>query len=286
MPKIAIVTDSTISMSPSEAEKLGVYVAPLSIIVNGTEYRDYVELSNTDLYRYLAEKADIKTSQPNLGMLHELMEKLKAEKFDEIIIFSLSKNLSGTYQSFVLSSLQSDMKNVTVVDSGTISGPLRYVVLRAAELAAEGKSKQEILNFADRVFHDTVTFIVPHNLDQLKRSGRVSSSAAALSALLKIRIALWIDNRAISIEKFDTARTEGKLFSLIIKKMIDRNVTAETHKIFIPHCDGVEEALRFITQLEKEIPGIQTEIIELPSAVATHVGLKAFGAQTTLLGLS
>lgn len=282
MSKICIVTDSAVSMSPSIAKEHNIVLAPLSITVNGKEYKDYVELEPAQLYQFLREKADIKTSQPNLGMLQEIMSELKAAEYDDILVFPLSRHLSGTYQAFVLSALHNEMSNVTIVDTGTLVGPQRYVALKAAEMVSEGKTKQEILTFADKIFNDTVSFVVPDNLDQLKRSGRISSAAATLSSLLKLKVSLILENRGIAIGKFETARTDGKLFSGITDKMKELGCHADTHKVYIPHADGLPEAQKFANHLTSVFPGIEVEYLELPAAVVTHAGLKTFAVQLVL----
>jgi DegV family protein with EDD domain len=282
MSKICIVTDSAISMGPEEAKEFGVVVAPLSVMVDGREYKDYVELSIPKLYQFLREKADIKTSQPNLGLLHDLMSELKAADYDDIIIFPLSRHLSGTYQAFVLSALQNEMTNVTIVDTGTLVGPQRYVSLKAAEMARMGKSKQEILTFAEKIFNDTVSFVIPETLDQLKRSGRISSAAATLSALLKLKVSLILENRGTSIGKFETARTDGKLYLAITDKMSQLGFNAKSYKVFVPHADGLAQAEKFVEHMAKVFPGVEYEYIELPSAVAAHAGLKTYAVQLVL----
>lgn len=282
MSKICIITDSAISMDPTEAKALGVIVAPLSVMVNGREYKDYIELDTRQLHQFLREKADIKTSQPNLGLLQEIMGELKSANYDDVIVFPLSRHLSGTYQAFVLSTLQNEMTNVTIVDTGTLVGPQRYVALKAAEMAAQGKSKQQILTFAERVFNDTVSFIVPETLDQLKRSGRISSAAATLSAILKLKVSLILENRGTTIGKFETARTDGKLYSAITDKMKAIGFNPKSHMVFVPHADGLEQAEKFVVHLQREFPGVEVEYLELPAAVSAHAGLKTYAVQIVL----
>ena len=284
MSKIRIVTDSAISMDPIEGERLGIVVAPLSVSVNGKEYKDYIELTPKVLHQALRDKAELKTSQPNLGMLQEIMEELKKEELDEIIVFPLSRHLSGTYQAFVLSALQNEMSNVTIVDTGSLVGPQRYVVLKAAEMVKQGKSKEDILAFSSKVFNHTVSFVVPQNLDQLKRSGRISSAAATLSNLLKLKVGLILENRGTAIEKFETARTDGKLFAAIAKKMEEVGFNPDTYKIFIPHSDGLEEAKKFVEFITKLYPDVEIEYLELPAVVAAHAGLKTFAIQIVYKG--
>ena len=84
------------------------------------------------------------------------------------------------------------------------------------------------------------------------------------------------------IEKFDTARTEAKLFSAVLDDFVKRGVSAKTHKVYFPECDASGRVESFKKALEDVIPGCETESIILPAGIAAHVGLNAFGIQAVL----
>lgn len=282
MSKICIVTDSSVSLFPEEAKKLGIEIAPLSIMVDGKEFKDFLDIRPKEIIEALSAKKDLKTAQPNLGFLDEMMARLKNENFDHIIVFSIASYLSGTYQAFRLAATNHDIENITVVDSRSAAAALRHVVIKARTMADNGASVETILTYADRVFKDCKTFILPDNIDQLVRGGRVKGPVAALINLLKVKLGLYIDYNVSTIEKFDTARTEVKLFTNVIEDLVKRGVNAKTHKVYFPECDATERVNSFIKVLNEVIPGCETESIILPAGIAAHVGLNAFGIQAVL----
>jgi len=283
MKKILIVTDSTICMDINEAKEMGIIIAPLSVILEGKEYQDQVELSSADLVNKLKEKAAPKTSQPNLGLLDEMMKKFKEEDYDHIIVFALSSNLSGTYQAFRLAAAQNDLRNIDIVDTLTLAGPQRAVVLKAAEMAKGGASKEDILNMAQKAFKNTVSYLYPETLEQLKRGGRVSPAAAALSSLLKIKALLILENGATTIEKMGTARTETKIFEMLLESLEQHQVSAKTHKLYLLSCEAMDTIDRFKEAATKKFGDIHYEVYELPAVLAAHAGLGTIAVQAALL---
>jgi len=282
MSKICIVTDSSVSLFPEEAKRLGIEIAPLSVMVDGVEYKDFLDIGPNEIINALNAKKDLKTSQPNLGFLDEMMERLKKENYDHIIVFSIASYLSGTYQAFRLAATNHDVENITFVDSKSAAASIRHVAIKAREMVDRGESVEAILAYADKVFRDCKTFILPDNIDQLVRGGRVKGPVAALINLLKVKLGLYIDFNVTTIEKFDTARTEAKLFSAGIEDLVKRGVSAKTHKFYFPGCDAEGRIEAFSKALNEVIPGCETESIILPAGIAAHVGLNAFGIQAVL----
>jgi len=282
MSKICIVTDSSVSLFPEEAKRLGIEIAPLSVMVDGVEYKDFLDIGPNEIINALNAKKDLKTSQPNLGFLDEMMERLKKENYDHIIVFSIASYLSGTYQAFRLAATNHDVENITFMDSKSAAASIRHVAIKAREMVDRGESVEAILAYADKVFRDCKTFILPDNIDQLVRGGRVKGPVAALINLLKVKLGLYIDFNVTTIEKFDTARTEAKLFSAVIEDLVKRGVSAKTHKFYFPGCDAEGRIEAFSKALNEVIPGCETESIILPAGIAAHVGLNAFGIQAVL----
>jgi len=282
MSKICIITDSSVSLFPEDAKRLGIEVAPLSVIVDNVEFKDFIDIGPKQIIEALQAKKSLKTAQPNLGFLDEMMERIKNENYDHILVFSIASYLSGTFQAFRLAATNHDIENITFVDSRSAAASIRHVAIKAREMADKGVSIETILTYADRVFKDCKTYILPDNIDQLVRGGRVKGPVAALINLLKVKLGLYIDYNVNTIEKFDTARTEAKLFTAVIEDMVKRGVSAKTHKVYFPECDASGRIDSFIKLMDETIPGCETEVIILPAGVAAHVGLNAFGIQAVL----
>lgn len=283
MSKICIVTESSTGISREEAEKLNIVVAPLSIIVDEIEYQDQVEMTTNQLAKLLKEEKVPSTAQPNLGLLDEMMEKLKKGKYKDIIVITLSSHMSGTYQAFRLAAHTHNMDNVTVVDTLSIAGPVKDIAIKAAIMAKNKASKEEILAMAQGIMDMTKSYLFPNTLDQLKRGGRVSATAARLSSLLKIKPLLMLENGGTTIEKEATARTDAKIFDIIVKGFVDDGIQVGKNKLHVLHCEGLEIAEKFIEVANKTFEGIEIEVAELPAVLAAHAGIKSIAVQSSLV---
>lgn len=283
MSKICIVTDSSTGISKEVAEKLNIIVAPLSIIVDEKEYQDQVDMNAAQLITLLKAGKVPTTTQPNLGLLDTMMERLKKENYEHIIVFALNSYLSGTYQAFQLAADTHELKNVTVVDTLTLAGPLKDIAMQAAKMAKDNASKEDILAMAKTIMTMTKSYLYPHTLEQLKRGGRVSATAATLSSLLKIKPLLILANGGKTIEKEATARTENKIFELIIQGFKDDGIQAGKNKLHVLHCEGEEIAEKFIALANEAFNGIEIEIAELPAVLAAHAGIKSVAVQSSLV---
>jgi DegV family protein with EDD domain len=282
MNKIAIVVDSSTSLTPSDAKQLNILVAPLSINVHGKEHADLVDIFPEDIARALEAKDEIKTSQPNLGLLDAMFKQLKADNYDHIFIYSIAGHLSGTYQAFNLAASSNDITNLSIIDTFSACGPIRHMAIVTKRLNEEGKSVKEIEARMKQMVETTVTYILPENLDQLVRGGRVKGSTAALSSLLKIKLCLYLDNKTLAIEKFATERSEFKLYNAIYSDMLKRGVDPKTHVIYTPGMAAEERILGFRKFLLEKDPNYEIVDLVLPAGIAAHTGLGTFGIQAVL----
>ncbi len=284
MSKIAIVTDSTSTITPSLAKEMGVFVAPIQVSIDDKVYEDMIDCFPDDVVEALKSHKEIKTSQPNIGYVENLFHQLKAEKYDHIIVISVSSVLSGTYQTFRLCAVNAEVEALsTIIDTFTICGACKQAVIVAKRMADEGKSVEEIVNIINVIAKDSKTYILPDNLEQLIHGGRVKGATALLGTLLKIKLLLAIDYTVPSIEKMETSRTDIKLFQAIVKDMKARGNTPKTHKIYLPSCESVDRVEAFKNYLNEKAPGYEFEHIILPAGIAGHTGF-AFGIQPTLKG--
>ena len=112
MEKYLIVTDTTSAMNKEIAAAHGIELISLSVIVDGQEYKDQVDISTEQLYDYLKDGKTPSTSQPNTGYLIEKMEAWQKENYEAIIVVTCSADLSGTNNGFHLAKDTVGLDNV------------------------------------------------------------------------------------------------------------------------------------------------------------------------------
>ena len=76
MSKIAVVTDTNSGITREEAKKLGVYLLPMPILIDGNAYYEHQSITPKEFYEKMRAKADISTTQPSPADLMDLWEEI------------------------------------------------------------------------------------------------------------------------------------------------------------------------------------------------------------------
>ena len=248
MEKYLIVTDTTSAMDQEIAQKNGIELISLSVIVDGHEYKDQIDISTKQLYDYLRDGKIPSTSQPNTGYLVEQMEKWQEEDYEAIIIITCSADLSGTNNGFHLAKDTIGLDNVYIYDSRQVGAPVMDMAICAK---------------------------------QLSRSGRLSPMAARMASMLKIKALLCLDEQGKAVDKYTMSRTEVKILKSIVDKFHELGVNAKQHKIYISHADNEIFAKKAKLLFQTTFHGIDVEINYLPAVLTCHGGLACCAIHAT-----
>lgn len=195
MSKIAIVTDSNSGITRSQAEKMGVYVLSMPFYINEKMYLEGISLTQEEFYEYLKNKADISTSMPSVGDVTDLWDEL-LKSHDEILHIPMSSGLSGSCETAMMLAQDYDGK-VHVVNNRRISVTQKQSVQDAAALAEAGWSAPEIKKYLEETQYDSTIYITLDTLYYLKKGGRITSAAAALGTLLRLKPVLQIQGEKL-----------------------------------------------------------------------------------------
>ena len=65
MNKIAIITDSNSGITQEQADKLGVFIIPMPVVVGEEIYYEGVNIGRNQFYEKLSQDINISTSQPS-----------------------------------------------------------------------------------------------------------------------------------------------------------------------------------------------------------------------------
>ena len=274
MKNYLIVTDTTSAMNGAQAKEYGIELVSLSVLINGVEYKDQIDISTEDLYQKLEEGCIPTTSQPNTGYLHELMEGWKAKNYEAIIIITCSSDLSGTWSGFNLVKNQLDMNNMYIYDSRQVGAPIMDMALAAKKMADEDHDVSEIFTMLEKKTKNSFSFLAPFDFKQLARSGRLSPVAAKMASILKVKALLYLKEDGSCVDKYAMSRTESKIVRTVIDKFKEAGVNAQDYTLYISHADNEESALKAKKLLQDIFAGIDVVVNKLPAVLTCHGGMK------------
>lgn len=286
MSKIAVVTDSNAGITQTEAKELrDVYVVPMPFMIDGEEYFEDISLTQEQFYQKLTEDAEISTSQPSIGYITDLWEKLLKE-YDYIVHIPMSSALSmscETAQNFA----KDYNGKVVVVDNKRISITLKQSCVDALTLAKQGKSADEIKQILEETSLDSSIYIMVDTLKYLKKGGRITPTAAAIGTLLKIKPVLQIQGGKLdSYAKVLNDKVARIKMIEAIKKDLKERFSDLREKgeidLMVAYTNCREKAEDFAMQIRKEIPDLNlTYVNPLSLSVACHIGSGALAVACT-----
>ena len=271
---IKILADSASDLPKSFFDQENVELIPLKVLFGETEYEDMVTIDSNKVYEAMREGQVVKTSQASPVFMKDLFTEI-AKKKETAIYPAFSSELSGTYQTAVLmqKEVMEDYPNLdlTIIDTKCASLGFGLVVKHAAELAARGASKEEIIDAIHYdISHIEHVFTVD-NLDYLARGGRVSKASAFVGGLLNIKPLLHMENgKLIPLEKI---RGRKKVLRRMVEVMNERNGFTTAHqRIGISHGDDEATALALKEMIEQSTDCSNFTITSIGSAVGAHAG--------------
>lgn len=286
MSKIAVVTDSNAGITQTEAKEMkDVYVVPMPFMIDGEEYFEDISLTQEQFYQKLTQDAEISTSQPSIGYITDLWEKLLKE-YDYIVHIPMSSALSMSCETAQNFAKDYDGK-VVVVDNKRISITLKQSCVDALTLAKQGKSADEIKKILEETSLDSSIYIMVDTLKYLKKGGRITPTAAAIGTLLKIKPVLQIQGGKLdSYAKVLNDKVARIKMIEAIKKDLKERFSDLREKgeidLMVAYANCREKAEDFAMQIRKEIPDLNlTYVNPLSLSVACHIGSGALAVSCT-----
>lgn len=276
MSEFVILTDSGCDLTAQMAEELDLAVLPLSVNIEGKEYRNYLderEISHKDFYALMREGKTGKTSAINLDTFKEAMDGILKEGKD-VLYLGFSSGLSGTYQVGMLAAEEMAEKyperKVLCADTLCASMGQGLLLYYAAMQKKEGKTIEQVRDYVLEKRKNLSHWFTVDDLNHLKRGGRVSATTAMVGTLLSIKPVLHVDDEGhlINMEK---ARGRKASIQRLAQKVLEDMLEVD-QPIFISHGDCLEEAEQLADLLRGKEHIQDVKISYVGPVIGAHTG--------------
>jgi DegV family protein with EDD domain len=182
---VAVVADSAAALDPALAAAHRIVTVPMQLEIGGVPVAE-ADMGLDELVAHLDD--GVQTSAPPPGAFVEAIESAVADGADGVVVLTVGRNLSSTYQSAVTAAGVADTDvPVRVVDTGTAAGAEGLVVLAAAQAAAAGGTVDEVEGRAQLAAERVRLVAAVEHLTYLVRGGRLAASAARAGTHLGVR---------------------------------------------------------------------------------------------------
>ena len=277
MKKIKIVADSTCDLSKELIEKYDISIIPLCIVLDGKSYYDGVEITPDEIYAWSDEnKTTPKTAAISFDKALEVFKPFM-DNGDDIIFFGISSEMSSTCNVARILAEQEEYDRLFVIDSQNLSTGIGLQFIRAAELAAEGKSAEEIVEDINAARGLVKASFVVDTLTFLARGGRCKAVTAFMANTLKLHPEIVVKDGKMGTSK----KYRGKLSVAIIDYVNDLAAlfeNADTKRVFITH-SGCDDEIIDAVKDKLSALGIFEEILitRAGGVVSSHCGPGTLG---------
>ena len=275
MSNIKVVCDSLSDIPKTLIGEYDIDIVPLTIIIDGQEYKDGIDISINEFYTKLRnEKVIPKTSQATYIQFKEVFDKhIKDGK--TVLYVGGSSVASGTYQSGIMAKNDID-GDIYTFDTMNFSYGAGMQVVQAAKMAKEGKSIEDILSEL-QIMRDKMNVIFSvDTLEYLQKGGRISSTKAAIGTMLNIKPILEVKDGLVT----NIAQVRGKrnVISKMIELVKERGGTSLSNKtIGIGHGDNKDELEKLKEIIQKEINPKDIVVVDVGTSIGTHAGPGVMG---------
>ncbi len=267
---IKIVADTTSSIPPTEAQRIGVEFLPQIIVFGEQSYRDDCEIdSGTFLQKLRASPTLPKTAAPAPALYAPIYRRL-AEKKDTAIVLCPSGKVSGTFRSATVAAQDFPGADIRVVDTQMVGGGLGKLVFKAVEWADQGVDADEIVERVQAMAARERIYFAVATLEYLHKGGRIGGAQALLGSLLQVKPILTLkDGQAEVAESQRTRKRALKRLKELIQAEYPRD--GESH-LCVMHAGNIDEAMQLTGELGSQFGLSEIPVYMVPPAIIVHVG--------------
>ncbi len=275
MQNYIIVTDSGTDFTEELKKELEIVQLELTIIVEGEEPKPNNEVDNKMLYEMLRAKKKATTSAVNVGDFKDVMRPY-LEKGTDILYLGFSSGLSNTYNAgrIACEELAEEFpeRKLYAVDTLCASLGQGLLVYHAAKMRFDGKSIEEVRDFAEGNKLRLCHWFTVDDLFFLKRGGRVSAATAVVGTMLGIKPIMHVDNEG-KLVKVGTVRGRRASIDALCEKAKASSIDVKEKLVaFISHGDCEEDAKYLADKMKKEVGFKEVLIGYVGSVIGSHSG--------------
>ncbi|MGI5824736.1 MAG: DegV family protein [Bacillota bacterium] len=271
---------STADLSKSHFESRDLKYICFHYNLNGTDYFDDLgeSMPLSEFYKAMADGASTQTSQVNIAEYLEYFTKFLEEGKD-ILHFCLSSGISGSYNSAVgaarIAKERFPERKIFIVDSLAASSGFGLLMDKMADLRDEGKSIEEIYEWAEANKRHLHHWFFSSDLTFYVKGGRISKTAGFFGGMLNICPLLNVDNLGRLIPR-SKVRTKKKVIQEIVKRMEEyaENGTDYNGKCYICNSACYDDAKAVADLVEAKFPKLNGKVLinDIGTTIGSHTG--------------
>ena len=237
-----IVTDSgaDLTLSPEQLTELNIHFVPLSVTLEGTSYREGVDIETGQFYRMLSSTDSLPTtSQPSAGDFAATYRQLAATDPD-ILSIHITAALSGTFAAAQTGAGLVPEARVTHFDTRTLSAAAGWQVEAAAHAVKAGWQIDKVLALAKDIGDATDVIFTLRELKYLIHGGRVGHMKGLVGSALRIKPLLAVDKASGTLKQLRMVRSFDAGVRGLVDLILSHHPSGSALKVQALHADNLK----------------------------------------------
>lgn len=278
-----IVVDSAANIPAELVKKYDIRVISFVNYVNGQPLTcfdpdltmEQERVKGKEYYDALRAGAEIKTGLISSGDFEECFHSIM-ENNEDVLYFSLSKNISGTYNSARIAA-QELMENppmgrrIRMIDSLNASLAQGILAIYASEMRSQGMDFDTIADTLETYPARMNGIFTVGDLKYLAKTGRLSGSAALVGNILSIKPILR-GNKDGYIVQYKKCRGRKAALNTLVSLVCETIIDPKEQIIGIAHADSYEDSLYVMEEIQKRIQVREFINTSYDYCTGSHVG--------------
>jgi DegV family protein with EDD domain len=249
---VAIVTDTDSGLPFTLAERHGIRQVPINIHFGQETLRSGYDIDDVTMFERVAREDRLPTtSAPSPGQFAEAYAQAFAEGARAVVCLCVSSLASATYSAAQAACQLLPGPDITVVDTGVATLAQGFMVLAAAEAAAEGAGPVEVVRTALALRERTHLYAALSTLKYLARSGRVDRLTASVAALLDVKPVLTMHDG--KLDMLERVRTQSRAWARVLELAATAAGGQAIQRLGVVHSAAAEQARAFARLLRDSL---------------------------------
>ena len=271
--KIAISCETTADLTKELIKEFDIKIIPFQIFLGDKSYLDG-EITTDEIIDFVAKNKILpKTGAINSFQYEEHFNNI-LKKYDAIIHFSLSSELSSAYQN--AKNVAEKMENVFVIDTKSLSTGIALLALYAKKLVEDGLDAKTIYEKCLERLPKVQASFELKRLDYLYKGGRCSALMYYGANLLNIRPQIIVkDGKMISGKKY-----RGNFEHVVnnyCKDVLEEFNTPDLSVAFVTYTTASQEVIDIAINHLKSAGFEKVYVTRAGGTITSHCGENCLG---------
>jgi DegV family protein with EDD domain len=277
MVNTAILTDTDSSLPADVAVQQGIYQVPITVNFGQEVFESNYQIDDARLFERIDREGKLPTTAaPSPGAFIKAYEAAFAAGAERIVCICVSSQISATYTAAMTACEEFPGREITVIDSQTLSMAQGFMALAAADAARAGAPVDEIVRRAREVGGRAGIYVALATLKYLAMSGRVGHLAAGVGNLLSVKPILTL--RDAKLDLLEKARTRSKTWARVIELTNQQLAGRRMDQLALLHVCALDQVREFEQMLRRQIQCPQKAYYaELTPGLSVHSGSGVVG---------